>query len=259
MLQRWRWQALAAAAFVVVGSWPAAAQGPLVGPFDRPGPFVREAFASPYGQALVAEFGEALRAGADPACLQAKKLTAEDLKGRGGELLVRWGTRAMETVLGLFDANKYAEHLAASAGQDAARELERLRTDAEVARYIAVEKPLRLAKVADHIVEQFDRYVLLTRLKLRSVSPLSTGDDKLLNANPAERVEQELEEIEARSTSRELRRFLDLGEKATAAFQAAFKTSEALRVGPGTYFRGVETDLADLCIGILPGRPDSKN
>jgi hypothetical protein len=249
MLHRSRWQALAVAALVVAGGGQAAAQGPLVWPLDEPGPFVREAFAAPYGQALVAELGEALRAGADPACLQAKKLAAEDLRARGGELLVNWGTRTMKIVLGFIDENKFAEHLAASAGPDAAKELERLRTDAEVARYLAVEKALRLAKVADYVVEQLDRYALLTRIKLRSVSPLSTGNDRLLDANPAERVEQELEEIEAKSTSPELRRFRDLGDKAAEALQAALKTREALTVGPGTYFRGVEADLAELCIG----------
>jgi hypothetical protein len=235
----------------LLGAWPVWA-GPLLGLNERPGPFVREAFASPYGEAVVVELGDALTADADPQCLLARKLAPETLRARGGDLLVKWGTRTIETVVGLVDANKYADHLAASAGPDAAKELEQLRQHTEVARYVAVERPLRLAKVVDFVVAQFDRYALLTRLKLRSISPSSTGNEKLIAADPTARVEQELDEIAANSTSGELLRFVDLQEKAADAMAAAIDRSKLLLVGPGTYFGGVEADLAELCIAAHP-------
>jgi hypothetical protein len=237
----------AIASLCVLGASSAHAE-PLLGLNERPGPFVREAFALPYGEAVVVELGNALTADADPQCLLAKRLTPETLRAKGGELLVKWGTRTIDTVVSLVDANKYAEHLTASAGQDAAKELEQLRKHADVARYVAVERSLRLTTVVDFVVAQFDHYALLTRLRLRPISSTSSGNEKLIGANPTERLEQELDEIAANTSSGELMRFLDLQEKAADAMEAAIDKHKALLVGPGTYFGGVEADLAKLCI-----------
>ena len=58
------------ALLVLLSAVPVRAQ--LLGPDDQPGPLVREALASPYGRALLAELGKRLRQSADPACLQSK-------------------------------------------------------------------------------------------------------------------------------------------------------------------------------------------
>ena len=69
---------------------------------------VREGLASPYGKALITELGKNLRSGADPACLSAKAISADQLEARGLELMTKWGTRVMETRESLIDKKVYA-------------------------------------------------------------------------------------------------------------------------------------------------------
>jgi hypothetical protein len=251
--RRWR-HVQASAAFCTVLifaslAFPALAQFPMLRLTEQPAPFVREAFASPYGRALVAEFGQALRADADPACLQAKGIAPEQLADRGGALLIAWGTRTMEKVVSSFDFKTYETKFAASAGPDAGAEMLRLREHPEVQRYLAIERPLRLAKVLDFVVEQFDRYALLKRIKIASLSPISTGNVDLENANPTEQGVEALDDFAKASAAPELRRLLALSEEAADAVEAALKTGEANLAGPNAFYRGVEADLAELCIG----------
>ena len=221
----------------------------MPGPFEQPGPLVREAFASPYGRALVAELGKVLHASADPACLQSKTLTPEQLTARGEQLIIAWGTRAMETVASYMDIKVYEQKLAQSAGRNAAAELKRLRGDADVKRYLAIERPARLAAVLDFVFEQFDRYALLYRLKLTAVSPVVTGNPELLSADPTEAAEAALEAFEKANKSASFVVFRWLTRKATDAMTASIKTDQALQSGPATFFGGVESDLAALCVG----------
>jgi hypothetical protein len=158
----------------------------------------------------------------------------------------------MELVLTYVDMAKYTQSFTAAAGPDAVAELGRLKTHPEVEPLVVIERPLRLAKVADFVVEQFDRYVLLNRLKVRSVSPLSTGNDALLQTNPTERIEEEMQDLLARAKSPELSRFLDLSDQSAVAMASALKMDQMLLVGPSTFYRGVEVDLAALCIGARP-------
>ena len=120
------------------------AQLPLLETIEQPGPFVRETFASPYGQALVTELGKSLRTSADPACLRAKSLTDQQLSDRGAELIVSWGTRAMEALATFFDVKAHEAKFAASAGPNAVAERVGLRENADVKRYLEIERPWRL-------------------------------------------------------------------------------------------------------------------
>ena len=245
ILGRLRPAALVAAA--VFCAYPALAQLPLS---DPPGPFVREAFASPYGRALVAELGKVLRADADPACLQSKAIAAEQLPERGEQLIVAWGIRAMEKQSSLLDPKAHEEAFTKSAGRNAPAELKRLRENADVKRYLAIERPARLAKVLDFIFEQFDRHLLVERVKLRTVSPHGTADAALLAQNPIDKVKEALETfMEGKKKSASLQRFLALSEKSAEAIKVSIKREEARQAGPRAFFGGVETDLAELCIG----------
>lgn len=226
---------------------PALAQLPLS---EAIGPFVRDAFASPYGRALVAELGKVLRTDADPACLQIKNIAAEQLPARGEQLIIMWGVRATEKQSSLIDAKVHEEAFSKSAGRNASAELKRLRENADVKRYIAIERPARLAKVLDFIFEQFDRHLLVERVKLRTISPHGTADPALLAQHPNDKAEAALDTfMEAKSKSASLQRFLDLSEKSAEAVKAAIKRDEARQAGPRAFFGGVEADLADLCIG----------
>jgi hypothetical protein len=221
----------------------ASAQFPTPGPIEQPAPLVREAFASPYGRVLIAELGRALRADADPACLKPKGIAADQLEARGEALLIKWGTRATETAMTLIDFEAYQKAFPANA------ELKGLWEQPEIKRYLKLERPKRLAKVLDFVFEQFDRYNVLNRIKIASVSPLATGKNDLVSANPTEAAEEALDDFVATNKSAQIDRFLALSEQATDAMKAAVNREQAIRTGPGTFYRGIELDLAELCIG----------
>ncbi|MCK1736511.1 hypothetical protein IVA79_21765 [Bradyrhizobium sp. 138] len=204
---------------------------------------VREAFASPYGKALTAELGKSLRAGADPVCLTDKGLAADQLEPRGRDIVMTWGTRMLES------AFARSERQIADNPFAGAAELESLKSNADVKRYLAMEEPLRQAKLLDLIFEHFDRYNLISRVKLRAVSPSDTGNEALLRLNPIDTTEEKLDEFAGKSRSKALRRFLQLSEEAgIAQVEEIKKLASPLPPLPYTYFKGVENDLAELCI-----------
>jgi hypothetical protein len=227
---------------------PARAQLTLQVPAEPPGPLVREAFTSAYGQALADELGEALRDAADPSCLDSKHVKAAELRQRGLDLMSKWGTRMLESSASLIDAKAYESKLAEAGGRNASAELARLTDDADVKRYREIERPIRLTAVLDAVFEQFDRYALIARIKLAPVSPLAGGNDTLLTKDPTEESEKQLKEFVATHPSPALKRFLKLSEDAADAMTGAVNAEQAGKVGPATFFGGVETDLAEICV-----------
>lgn len=245
---------MAAAAMMVAGTvWPASAQlplsGPLASPTEKPTAVTREAFTSPYGRAVIAEFVNVLRAGADPACLQSKNLKPDQLAQRGDAFLTTWSVKAMEVLASFINISIYETKLAQSAGLGAAAEFKRLEANPDVKRYIAIERPRRLALLVDYVMEQFDRYVLINRIKLGAVSPLATANEALMRANPTEKVEAELEQFLAANKSPQVRRYFELTEQAAAALAASLNTDQVRNnFSPTALFRGAEKDLAALCV-----------
>jgi hypothetical protein len=224
------------------------AQSPEQTLAEQPG-LIRDAFASDYGKAMVAELGKSLRTGADPECLKSQAIAPDQLEARGRDIVIKWGTRMMEGIASIVDPKVYAEKFAGTAGPDAATELERLKQDAAVKRYLTLVQPMRLAKVIDSIFEQFERYVLISKIKLAAVFPLATGNAKLLSRSPIEATEKKLDKLFATAKSAALDRYLELSEQASAATKAAMKKDKIPPLGPLAFFKGVETDLAEICIG----------
>jgi hypothetical protein len=212
------------------------------GPDKDKATLVREAFASPYGKALTSELGKSLRASADPACLAEKNLNADQVEPRGRDIVIKWGTRMMEGTGALIDQLNAANPFAGAAEQES------LKSNADVKRYLAMEEPLRQARILDLIFEHFDRHNLISRVKLRPVSPLGTGNEALLRLNPSEATEDALEKFVVKNRSKPLKRFLELSEQSAATQSAAIKKSQTIPPLPDTFFKGVESDLAELCI-----------
>ena len=208
----------------------------------EPATLVRGALASPYGQALIAEFGNHLRASTEQACLSSKAIAADQLQARGLELMTKWGTRMMETSVSLIDKKIFAEKFPSGA------ELAKLQADSTVTRYLAIAQPIRQAKMLDSMFEQFDRYVLIKRIKLAPVSPLASGNETLLRANPADAAEDKLDKFVATNKSAALKRYIVLAEQEAAARAAAIKRDQPQQPVPVSFFQGVETDLEGLCI-----------
>jgi hypothetical protein len=203
---------------------------------------LRDAFASPYGKALTAELGKSLRKDADPVCLKEKGLEAGQLEGRGRDLLIKWGTKFSEDIAGLSDMKVYAQLFTASA------EFDRLKQNADVKRYLAISAPARHAKVLETTLEDFERYVLINRIKLTPVHPLATGNVELEAKNPTVATEEALEKFVASRKSAALERYLNLSDQAAAAMVASIDKDKAKRTPPHAFFKGVEADLAELCI-----------
>ena len=224
------------------------AQSPEQTLAEQPG-LIRDAFASDYGKAMIAELGKSLRTSADPECLKSKAIAPDQLEARGRDIVIKWGTRMMEGIASIVDPKVYAEKFASTAGPDAATELERLKQDAAVKRYLTLTQPMRLAKILDSIFEQFDRYVLISKIRLAAVFPLATGNEKLARRNPTEATEKKLDKLFATTKSAARDRYLALSEQASAATKAAMKKDKVPPLGPLAFFKGVEADLSEICIG----------
>ncbi|MCA1514772.1 hypothetical protein [Bradyrhizobium sp. NBAIM01] len=203
---------------------------------------MREALASPYGKALTAELGKSLRASSDPACLTDKGLAADQLEPRGRDIVIRWGTRMLEGASAFIDRQISDNPFAGAA------ELESLKSNPDVKRYLAMEEPIRQAKILDLIFEHFDRYNVIARVKLGGVYPLQTGNEALLRLNPTDATEERLETFARKSRSKALKRFLQLSDQEAIAQSAAIRKASSPAPFPHTFFKGVETDLAELCI-----------
>lgn len=239
---------IAGALWLAGATVTAQAQSPEQTRAEQPG-LIRDAFASDYGKALVAELRKSLRANADPACLKSKAIPESQLEARGRDLIVKWGSRMMEGTTSVVDSRAWSEKFAASAGSDAVTEMERLKQDATVKRYLALVQPMRLAQIVSSTFEWFDRYVLVSKIKLAGVHPLGTGNEKLLSKDPTEAVEKKLEKFFDGTKSPALDRYLALVEKSATATKEAMKRDQIPTGGPIAYFKGVEADLAELCIG----------
>lgn len=244
MLQR----VLFAALLLALGAIGAQAQLPLHYPIEPPAKVVRESLETPFARVLLGEFARTVVQNADAACLQSKGLDETKLIDRGRELFLRWGTKSIETVVGIVDVKRYEAKIAERAGRNAVMEIMRLRDDPGVKRYLEIERPLRLARVLGFIIENFDRYVLITRIKLDSIAPVSNGKDELLRADPTEAIEETLEKFVNENQSPRFKRFYQLSEIAAEALLDTMDRDLVLTWGPATFFRGVEIDLAELCV-----------
>jgi hypothetical protein len=239
---------LLALTMALAAALPARAQDPLPiwpEPADQ---LVREAIDSAYAEALLKAFAASVRRNGDPSCLQAKMLDEAASVARGRALLQRHGLRMMKIQEENFDRVAYQSALSASAGPGAVAEIERLKRDPEVKALVALYRPAQLAKVVDAIVEQFDRYLLIGRIKLDPVSSVASGEIEPLKDDPKQAAEAAVQRFLDKHASRRLDRYLDLQNAVEAAMPKGFRTPAASKPGPMAYFAGAEQDLAELCI-----------
>ncbi len=241
---------------LVLAAAPAArAQGSLGMSAEEADTLLNDAFAAPYGSALLKSFAVTVRQDGDAACLDAKALDDAALTARGRSLFLRYGMRMMKSLDEAFDRSACEAALAASVGPNAAAEVERLKRNPQVKMVLALERPIKLAKVADLVVEQYDRYLLIRRVKLGAVPTVAEmGIDKdnpseSMRAYPGEAAQAALFKFIAEHPSRQIARYYDLADAMQAARPKGVIPQLALKLGPMSYFAGVESDLAELCVG----------
>jgi len=220
-------------------------------PEITPAEAARTAFEQPYGKALAAEAAKVFRRSADPRCLAEKKLDEPQLEAKARELLVRYGTRVSEAYAGLMDMKKLEAALEARAGPGVKNEIARLRSSPEVVEFNKLSAPARFLRTAEHILEAFETYLLIQRIRLAApISPLATGDDRLVQLS--EEAEKSIEPLLAGKHPPALARYLELSEIIGEEGAKIIDHRGMLRFGgPSSFFRGVEAELAELC---LPGK-----
>jgi len=239
---------LLAATLALAAALPAQAQGPLGIWPEPPEELIREALATPYAAVLLRTFAASVRKDGDPACLQAKALDDVASVARGRALLQRYGVQMMKVLNENFDQGAYRAALSVSAGPDALAEIERLKGDNDVKAIIALDRPARLAKVVDTVLEQFDRYVLVGRIKLGTISPIGRGEPEPPE-NPTQAAEAAVQRYVDEHPSEQVERYFDLLDAVEAATPKGFTPAAATKIGPMAFFGGADRDLANLCIG----------
>jgi len=230
---------------IVVALQPAHAEGLLREPADQR---VREAFETPYAQALLRTFAATVRRKGDAACLKEKAFDDTTLVTRGSALLQRYGVQMFKIMDDNFDRAAYEKALEANAGRGAVAELERLKRDGDVKKLDALYRPAELTKVVDVVAENYDRYLLIGRINLDPISPVARGEPEPAE-NPTQAADAAAQRFVEQHRSKKLDRYLDLVDAAEAARAKGFSIPIALKLGPMTYFAGADRDLAELCIG----------
>jgi hypothetical protein len=213
-----------------------------------PKDIIAAAFGTEYGRALVAELGDILMDSADKSCLQSKKLGRADVARGAGEIYQRYGTRMLEVTRAVLNVPAYEAALKARAPTLHA-DVARLRGDPDVQKLLTLEQPTRFSGIADLVVENLSRYLMLQRIRLtKDVYGLARGDTSLTDQYVTEDAEEERYQFVANSKSPQLERYITLL-KTLAEVRAAGADEKAfVRLGPIQFFSGVEADLAELCI-----------
>jgi hypothetical protein len=231
---------------------PVHAKGGPLGLWPQPPDAVmRETLETAYAEALLKTFAANVRKDDDAACLQAKALDEAALVTRGRALLQTHGVRFLKLQDENFDDAVAQSAFAALAGPNARAELNRLLQHPDVKKLEALNRPIPIAKLLETVFEQFDRYVLIGRLKLDPVSPTARGETNsaATRANPVPAAEAAVMQfIKKNQSSKVINRFLDLMEPDLAATNIGVKREALAKVGPMQYFAGLDKDLAELCV-----------
>jgi hypothetical protein len=98
------------------------------------------------------------------------------------------------------------------------------------------------------LLDQFDRHLLVARIKFDTISPEGRGEPALPE-NPTAATEAAEQEFYDKAASPQLTRYLELLHAATIAMQKAIRLDKAETFSSKLIFDGVESDLAELCIG----------
>ena len=252
------WFAAVAIAWTIPGVKPSAAQGGLPSYVADilPATDVPAALAGPYGRAFVAEFAKVVAESADTRCLTARRITKQQIADRARAIAVRRGVYLWDRLVGTVDRAAYKSYLRARIGTEAVAELEQLREDPKVRAYTVAGRPARDAYVVTYLFETMERHNMINRIKLvRGISPYSTADGALIDADPTEKVEAELKQMAASDTSGVLTRYRDMTAAAEKPFSDAIDnkvflnlTLGQLLAGPDKDGNGFKRDLARLCI-----------
>lgn len=231
---------LVAAALSLTAARPA---WPQAGAFlmeVEPTKVVAAAFEQPYGRALLAEFVRVVNESVDPECLQQKGVTKDQLSERARAILLQRGIYLLQNVMATIDRDAFKRLF----GAHNVAALERLGNHPKVRAYSAAVEPAQLAYIATFIVENVERYAVLRRIRLRGISPASTGNLDLAALDPTDTVMADLEKMTAADRSGTLSRYRKLMDAAREPMRDAIGSKAAGALGPGELLAGPDKDTA---------------
>jgi hypothetical protein len=221
-----------------------------------PSKFVAAALAQPYGQAVVTQFAAALGDSADPACLQAEKMTKEQLSARARALLQERGALMLQRLISMTDRAAFKNYLHARIGREGVAEFERLRTDPAVRAYVAADEPAEHVFIVQYIVENIQRYATISRISFaRPFSPLGSDIPSLGSVDPTDKIDAALKKLIADDTSGALARYLEMTAMAQKPYRDAANMELARKFGPGELLarkgrdnKDLTNELVELCV-----------
>lgn len=110
----------------------------------------------------------------------------------------------------------------------------------------------KLLQIVDTAVETIDRYVLLSRIDLRSLSPIVTGDAEL-NALREQVDDEGVEDAETYRDANDtpaMQRFMQMSLWAQEALLAGLDRDAPLKYGPREIMPGLDDALRAVRIGV---------
>jgi hypothetical protein len=206
----------------------------------------REAFDTPYGRALLDELASVLWDSADKACVQERGLNQDAVRRRAAAFMDK-GQALLDRYYEGMDLQTVEARLLQRTGSDAA-EVERLVNDPQLGPMRQAFRVAALNEAAAIVVEHFDRFAIIRRPLARQVSPLATGDARLLSLAEVDTPETVLPKLRGAVPQPDLDRIDLLQAEAVVALFDARKDLPADRPGEWDAFTGLENELAALCI-----------
>jgi tetratricopeptide (TPR) repeat protein len=207
----------------------------------------REAFDAPYGRALLDELASVLWDSADKACVQERGLRRDAVRQRAAAFMPDKGQVLLDRYFDGLDLQTVETRLLQRAGSDAA-ELERLVNDPQLAPMRQAFRVAAQNEAAAIVVEHFDRFAIIRRPLARQVSPLATGDARLLSLLEADGPEAIASKLRGGVPEADLDRIELLQAEAVVALFDTRKDLPADRPSELEAFTGLENELAALCI-----------
>jgi hypothetical protein len=229
---------------------------------DRtPAQLARDAFATTWGNRLVAAWAQALMEGADAECLRSTGIAGNtDLfEERARAIMVGVGTRQMEVAFSSMDTKKLTRVFLAEAGKDAIADFVRLKDEPLIKQLNALAEPARMGGIVDNAMEVAERAtMLIVDKRIAHVHPTGTGKEPLMSEMEAFEDDRPFQKFVDAHDTPDVDRWLALAAAQGKALQASQRIEKFILLNPKDFAPDLPAELTRLCIKLRPPRSGSK-
>jgi hypothetical protein len=217
-------------------------------------PSTEEALSDVYGQAMIAELRRLMSRHLDAVCLKSRPSSDAILKKAAGDILLRYGRKAIAIRSPKIDYTQVADKFGKIAGPAAVADLTNPAAIDAMRRYQAMSLQVSRVAVVELIADGFDRYLYNANLSLgETLDPLTSGNEELATVamESRDRFSAELQKASSKDAAlQRVRKHLD-------AVDTAYREivlTHYKNVGPELFahvgFRGVEVELRNACVRL---------